>query len=174
MTPKEVRDLVALVINAWPTVPYRNADQAPLIKTWHAILHDIDYHEAAVLLTDLSRAGATFPPPPGVIVKTVLDMRDRIAGVRAPDVDEAWAEVQRGVSSHGYVNGQPVWSHPAVAAVVAAITWRELCMSTNQDTIRAHFLRMYDPALKRIVNDQRSVTRTAIDSPRRIGELPSV
>jgi hypothetical protein len=173
MTPQQTRDLIGFVINLWPTVPYRNDALAPMVKSWHLILSDIDASEATALLVDLSRAGQEFPPTPGLIAKTVLDLRDELAGTRAPDADQAWAEIQRGIGSHGFVNGQPVWSHPAVADVVAALTWRELCMSTNHDTMRAHFLRLYDTAAKRTVDRSRSVTRRALDSPTRLGELPS-
>lgn len=173
MNAKETRDVIAFVLHTWPSVPWRNDEMVPLIKSWHLILDDIGVDEAIAVLADIARSGAQFPPPPGVIAKTVLDLRDIAAGTRAPDADEAWAEIQRGISTHGWTNGPPEWSHPAVRAVVAALTWRELCMSTNADTIRAHFLRLYDTAWRRVVNEQRSVARVALDSPRRIGELPA-
>lgn len=173
MNAKQTRDVIAFVLHSWPSVPWRNDEMVPLIKAWHLILMDVDVDEAIAVLADLARSGAPFPPPPGVIVKTVLDMHDSIAGTRVPDADEAWAEIQRGIASHGFVNGQPEWSHVAVASVVSALTWRELCMSTNPDTIRAHFLRLYDTAARRVTSEQRSVARAALNSPARLGELPS-
>lgn len=174
MTQREVRDLIALVIHLWPSVPYRNDEHAPLIVSWHLVLTDVALTEATLIVRDAARDGQPFPPTPGAIAKQVLDARDRAAGTLAPDADEAWAEVQRGVSSHGYVNGQPQWSHPAIGAVVSAITWRELCLSTMGDVVRAHFLRLYEAAVRRVVADQRRQSDEAFvlgAAPRNTPEL---
>lgn len=173
MNHRETATLIAVVIHSWPTVPWRNDEPGPLALTWQQILADVTFDEAHAVVIDVARTGAQFPPTPGVIAKTVLDARDRAQGRLVPDADQAWAEVQHGVSSHGFVNGQPDWSHPAIAAVVAGITWRELCMSTNQDTIRAHFLRMYDGAARRVVAEERSVAAPlfAALQPRNTPEL---
>lgn len=165
MNHQEIRNLIAFVIHAWPSVPWRNDDSKPIVAAWHTILADIELGEATAVLVGVARAGVEFPPTPGVLAKAVLDMRDTIAGRRAPDADQAWAEIQHGISTRGYVNGQPEWSHPAVAAVVSALTWRELCLGTNHDTMRAHFLRLYGTAVDRVVRDERSLAL----EPRRIG-----
>lgn len=172
MNHQETRNLIAFVIHAWPSVPWRNDDSKPLIAAWQTVLADIELSEATAVLVGVARAGAEFPPTPGVLAKAVLDMRDVRSGRRAPDPDEAWAEIQRAISSHGYMNGPPDWSHPAVDAVVSALTWRELCLGTNHDTMRAHFLRLYTTAVERVVRNERIVARTALDQPRHIGELP--
>jgi hypothetical protein len=172
---QETAQLIAVVIHLWPTVPWRNDEPGPLAVTWQVVLADVTLTEAQAVVVDVARTGAQFPPTPGVIAKTVLDGRDRARGTMVPDADQAWAEVQAGISSHGFVNGPPAWSHPAVEGCVAAITWRELCMSTNADTLRAHFLRMYDTAARRTVAEERSTAAplfAAIEAASRQGELP--
>jgi len=155
VTPREVRNLIAAVVHAWPTVPYRNDEPGPLIVTWHAILADVEYAEAEAVVIAHARQGEPFPPAPGVIARAVLDARDRQAGVDAPDVDAAWREVQDGVRSRGLAAGPPDWSHPAVAAAVSSLGWRDLCLSTNPDVTRAHFLRLYESAVRRTVDRAR-------------------
>lgn len=157
MNDRDVRTLLALVTNWWPTVPFKTDDMESVAKAWRIVLADITLDEATLVLAEVSRRGVPFPPTPGDVAKRVLDARDRRAGIAAPDVDEAWAEVQQGIRRCGLVAGPPEWTHTAIAAVVRAIGWRELCMSDNPDVVRAHFLRMYAPAVERVVSDQRAL-----------------
>lgn len=175
MNQREVATLIAVVIHLWPTVPWRNDEPGPLAITWHSVLADVTFDEAHAVVVDVARTGAQFPPTPGTIAKTVLDGRDRAAGRMVPDADEAWAEVQHAVATVGFYAGPPAWSHPAVEGCVAAITWRELCLSTNADTLRAHFLRMYDTAARRTRDAERSTAAplfAAIEAASHPHELP--
>ena len=161
MTQQEVRNLIAFIIHAWPTVPFRNDDPVPLIQSWHLILGDVDYRAAQAVLVDVARQGSEFPPAPGVLARTVLDAVDRASGRMAPDVDEAWAIVQDAIHRKGLTHGPPmVWPHPAIETAVYAIGWRELCTSTNVDTLRAHFRQFYERAAERDLRERRS-ERTA-------------
>ena len=64
------------------------------------------------------------------------------------DPDQAWAEVQQKIRSVGYYR-HPTWSQPAIAQVVEALGWQNLCLSTNPEADRAHFLRFYGTARQR-------------------------
>lgn len=125
-----------------------------VLVTWAAVLADIDYVEAEAVIIAVARDGAAFPPTPGQIAERVLTLREQRDGTAAPDIDRALAEVRHYVTTRGVSYGQPEkWSHPAVAAAVAAIGWPELC--TGGDTARAHFLRAYEAARARHRADQR-------------------
>lgn len=157
MNHQEANGLIRLIANAWPTVPFRADDQREMVVAWQMVLRDISLDEAQAVVVDYSRRGDQFPPAPGAIAKHVLDARDRASGAGAPDVDQAFTEVMNGVRQRGLPWGPPEWSHPAIAAVVQAISWRELCESTNPEAMRAHFFKLYEVGARRDTNDRRSV-----------------
>lgn len=168
MTQQEVRNLIGLTVTLWPTVPMRVEVDALMLTSWHLVLADVEFGEAAAAVAEAARRGDAFPLAPGAIAARVLDARDRAAGLAAPDADEAWTELTSAVRARGLAAGPPEWSHPAVATVARALGWRELCMSNNEGVLRAHFLRLYDPAVQR----QRSERRAALGTAP-LGQLPS-
>jgi len=154
VTHQDVRNLIAALATLWPNA---RIDATPvLLRTWAAVLADIDITEAEAAVVILARSGAAFAPAPGAIVAAVLDMRDRASGDAAPGVDVAWAEVTEAIRSRGWSAGPPEsWSHPAIADAVRAVTWRELCLSSPAGVVRAHFLRMYETAAARSLAERR-------------------
>lgn len=161
MNQPDVQLLVRAVTTLWPSVPYRVPVDAAFIRTWHAVLRDVTLDEAERAVLDASRRGDSFPPTPGAIVAAVLAARDVSAGLTVPDTDVAWAELMGAVRTRGFMQGPPEWSHPAVADVARALSWRELCYSNNEGVLRAHFLRLYAPAVARAA--------TQHDEPRELG-----
>lgn len=155
MTAQEVAKLLAVQGMLWPTMtPAR--DQRLQVEVVLRVLDGVTYAEAEAALIEHSRGGATFPPPPGAVMQTVLQMREVAAGTAAPDPDEALRIVMRQVQRRGARGVEPKqWRHPAIAAAVAAIGWKELCLSTNPEATRAHFLRLYESARTRTVGEQR-------------------
>lgn len=77
---------------------------------------------------------------------TIADLRNaccEMSGQLAPTPDQAWAEILAAVRDYGY-RRRPEWSHPAIEAAVAGVGWSEICLTTNIETTRAHFLRGYE------------------------------
>lgn len=159
MNHQEVETLVRAMHRLWPTVPMQAPVDAALVRLWQLVLADIPIDGAELVLVTRSRAGDVFPPKPGEIVRWYHWLSDRAAGVAAPDVDEAWTEVRRVVGRLGWTQGPPSsWSHPAVAAAVAAIGWRELCHG-DEMVVRAHFMKLY-PTVQQRVETHATVERT--------------
>lgn len=156
MIDREVARLLLALENLWPTVPVRTPDPAFQVQVWQRVLVDISLSEAEVVLIDYARSGAEFPPTAGVIAERALTMRERAAGTYPPDADQALAEVRHYTSTRGLTHGQPEhWSHPAVADVVKAIGWRELCLADNPDVMRGQFTRIYSDIRARRLAEQR-------------------
>lgn len=166
MNPSEVAQLIAFVSHSWPTVPVRHDDARVMVATWHAHLTDIELGDAIEVVKRWAARAEPFPPAPGVIVHEMREAADRATGTRAPDVDEAWAEVMRGVARLGYVQGPPAWTHPAIDATVRAVTWRDICLGENPMSTRSQFVRMYDTARTRIVREQREPVAAMLTPPR--------
>lgn len=151
MKKSTVVKLVSIAHCLWPNWKPPESEDALklLVDSWASVLEDIDDDDAIVALHALSTAGRDFVPPVGLIRQEALRLRSMSDGTNAPDVDEAWAEVRSASEQRGYASGPPDWSHPAVADAVAAIGWRELCLSTNPEALRAHFLHLYGSAVAR-------------------------
>ena len=152
MMKSEVLKLVTVTQTLWPNWKGPDtADQMGLVvDTWQAILEDIPADLALAALHAMSTSGREFAPPVGMIRQRALQLVSNATGDRAPDVDLAWGEARQAAASRGYQAGQPDWSHPAIAAAVQSIGWKELCHSTNQDALRAHFFKVYGTAQARI------------------------
>ena len=156
MMKSEVLKLVTVTQTLWPNWKGpETADQMTLVvDTWQAILDDVPTDLALASVRALATSGREFAPPVGMIRQKAVDLVSAAGGDRAPDVDVAWGEVRQAAASRGYQAGQADWSHPAIAAAVASIGWKELCHSTNQDALRAHFFKVYGTAQARIEADR--------------------
>lgn len=117
---------------------------------WERTLGDLDQALVLAVLQAASvEPGRQFCPTPGEIRQRTAAILD--PGGRAPSLDEAWRQVKHQIRAAGWC-GTPTFTHPAIAAVVDAITWQALCESTNEIADRAHFARMYEQR----VNDDRA------------------
>jgi hypothetical protein len=82
-------------------------------------------------------------------IPEIRELAAEIVGGHLPDGDEAWGEVMDQIRAVGS-SASPSFSHDAIAKVVHAMGWRELCASDNQVADRAHFLRLYGSARQRL------------------------
>lgn len=113
------------------------------ISIWNRYTTDITPTEGLAALDRLicTRTSAFAP--------TVGELRREVTRARYPSLltsaEDAWGEVWTAVKAHG-LNGKPEWSHPALAAAVESIGWRELCVTDigNLGTLRAQFMRVYE------------------------------
>jgi len=146
MKKTEVLKLVTVTKTLWPNwKASESADELALVvDTWHAIIDDVPADLALAAIHALSASGREFAPPVGVVRQKALALVDD-----TPDVDLAWGEVRRSAQYRGYAAGPPDWSHPAIAAAVDAIGWRDLCLSSNSEATRAHFFKVYGTAALR-------------------------
>ena len=107
------------------------------------LLHDLEIVAVTAAVRDLLLSEDRTP--------SIARIRRKVAeqaGVLAPSAGQAWGEVTRCAAEYGRGAKVP-WSHPAIAETVRAIGWYEICMSTNQETLRAQFTRIYEDAQQR-------------------------
>ena len=140
MNPREAASLVAIISAAYPQWPASRETVAVYAES----LGDLDYDQALAAVRDLILTEDRWPT-----VATIRRRSAQRAGVLSPTPAEAWAEIRR-LTSTGLTSTTDAFSHPAIAATVAAIGWWDLCHSTNPETIRAQFLRLYADAQKQI------------------------
>lgn len=146
MTRTDTAQILAVLSAAFPhiTVTRETAE------VYHDVLSDVDADACRKAVRALLMTAERWPAP-ATIRRKVAEQ----TGVLAPDPGSAWGEVMRQARAVGNY-GDPVFSHPAITATVRAIGWTAICRSENQDTIRAHFLRGYEP--ERAQADTQTIT----------------
>lgn len=141
MSPDQAMRIVAVLKDQYPYDPLT----PEAVDVYVLFLLDIESREATAAIADWIATERRMPK--------VADIRERVAskaGTLAPDVDEAWSEVQRAIRRFGRYRADDVtWSHPVVADAVRTMGWSVLCDSTNPGVERAHFTRFYEAARKR-------------------------
>jgi hypothetical protein len=163
MTYAEACRLVAVVQAIWPH--QRLATETP--KVWHPLLEGFTLADAEASVRELAAEGREWPPPVGVIVKTLADRATEI-----PEWDEVWHEVHGLIRRYGSYRLPPeeAFSHPVVAAF-ARPAWQELCAApaagTNGHGTHKAQQREAFKALR--ARAQRDTGLAAIGAPRRAG-----
>lgn len=154
MTPHETAALVAAISAAYPQWPASRET----VAVYADALSDLDYDETLGAVREIILTDDRWPT-----IATIRRRTAQRAGLLAPDQNEAWAEIRR-LTSTGLSTTVGAFSHPAIAETVAALGWWDLCHSTNPETIRAQFLRLY--AESRVRHDDETVStpgRIALD-----------
>jgi len=140
MNAREAAHVVAVIAAAypqWPASVETVAVYADSLADLNAKL-TLDTVKALILVED------RWP--------TVATIRRSYAsrlGVLAPSPSEAWGEIVEQSNIAGR-NAPPTFSHPAITETVRIFGWWNLCNSTNMDTLRAQFTRMYAETQKRL------------------------
>ncbi len=134
MTKEETAMCLGLLSAGFPQVTVTRETAS----VYHEVLKDIDGQVALKAVKSLLATAEWFPPP-AIIRKKVAE----ILGVLAPSATDALTEIIGQVKIAGR-DHLPTFSHPAIKKVVDAIGWREVCMSSNQEALRAHIFRLYD------------------------------
>jgi hypothetical protein len=126
MTYAEVCRLVAVVQALWPH--QRLALETP--KVWFSLLEGFTLEDAEAGVRELAAEGREWPPPVGVIVKTLADRSTEI-----PEWDQAWHKIGCLIRRYGSYRLPPdeAFSHPVIAAF-ARPAWQELCTAPAPGT----------------------------------------
>ncbi len=153
MTESHVIELMGLLSIYWPhwRGPLSEHETATWAQNWLRLLGDLDADVVTAALDSLAAENREHPPPPGIVRARAVALA---AGDAAPDVDEAWSEVQAEIARVGWTGDldprrKPRFSHPAIEPAVKDIGWQALCESTNAMADRAHFLKLYGTAVGR-------------------------
>jgi hypothetical protein len=130
----EAAEMVGFLLAAFPNARIASATGA----VYEHMLADVD---ASVVQAVLERLIATskFLPSVAEIRAAVNELH---AGPKRPGGD-AWGDVLRAISRFGSYR-LPVFDDPLVDRAVAALGWRDLCLSENSTADRARFIQLYD------------------------------
>lgn len=156
MTKQELVQMIVAAKALWPgwaSAPRTPEELEVYLIAWQSQVGDLSYDVTMAAMEKLASDGREFVPPPGVLRQAAIELADRREGRALPTFDEAWGEVIGAVSGRGWFAGPPEWSHPTVASAAAAIGWLSLCSSTNPDTTRAHFMKLFAEARDRWRSD---------------------
>lgn len=146
MNKQETAQVLAYMSAAFPHV--RVSKETAIV--YHDLLQDLTFDQTMATVRDLLATAEFFPPPAAIRRAYAAD-----TGLLAPDPTEAWNEVIGKARTEGRYARQE-FSHPAITAVAKSLGWYEVCMSTNPETLRAHFLRLYET--ERTKHDRQIVT----------------
>jgi len=146
MTKQECAVLVGMIASAYPSWKPTQETVAVYVE----LLVDLDGNEAQSALRSLLMA-SEYPPSVATIRKKVLEQMDGLPLTKT----EAWELVISMVRRYGIAQ-RPNFEDEIVSQVVHAIGYRELCMSTNTDTIRAQFFRLYEEQAQKHLEEKLS------------------
>ena len=121
------------------------------MELWYLELRDIPFEVALAMLrkwVDTQK----WPP-------TIAEVREacaEITGGKLPEWDDGWAEVQRAIAKHGYIDTENALASmsPTTRDAVEKIGWRAICLSENPDTMRAQFRQVYTICQTRQIQDR--------------------
>ena len=153
MTKAEtIAKILLLLSAAYPNA--RLAEETPVL--YERLLADIPDELLETAVMDHIARSPFYPK--------VSELRQAAANIATgiyeiPPAAEAWGELARLIPAYGRDN-QPEIENPITARVVAALGWRNLCISTNQVADRARFIEAYNEYKKRAAD--RCVTLPAV------------
>jgi hypothetical protein len=134
VTREETARIMAVLGAAFPSATIT----ADTVEVYHATLDDLTYQTVSAVIPGIIRSADWFP--------TVAAIRRAVAehvGALSPSSLDAWSEVMSEARRVGNYDS-PTFSHDAIRQTVHAIGWANICFSEMPDTVRAHFLRLYD------------------------------
>lgn len=134
MTPAETAQALAVLGAAFPHISIT----PQTVEVYHQALADIDGQLCRDAIRDLLLTVDRWPAP--ATIRRHIAQR---SGALAPDPGTAWGQVLDEARRVGHLE-LPDFSHPAVSRTVKLLGWRNICTSESSDTLRAHFLRVYE------------------------------
>lgn len=162
MNPEETHEALMFMFAAYPNTEWSTATQGVYVK----YLADIPVDE---LRTVIGQAIATCKFPP-----TVAEIRETWHGlsrVGRLTYGEAWELVQKEIRRVGSYS-KPQFSDETTARVVAAMGWKELCMSEDQGRDRAQFRDMYNAIVNRDDSAEKLLPQARQLAERKTGLIP--
>jgi hypothetical protein len=141
MTPVEVSEILAYASSGYPHINLSKET----VSVYVDLLGDLDYGTAKRAVRRLVATSDYFPSPASIRREVAS-----LSGMLAPTANEALEQIRRQIELRGSGENMERWLHPAVEETVRALGGvREFAMTTNFDTMRAHFLKMYERAVEK-------------------------
>lgn len=143
MNKQEGAMLVGMIASAYPNWnPTKET-----VALYVSLLEDLEFEESKEAVKRLLM-GSQFAPSIAAIRKKVLEL-DGAALTKS----EAWELVNLFVKRNGTYN-RPKFDDPVIQQVVDSLGWYEICTTTNLDTMRAHFLRLYEEMSEKVTTER--------------------
>lgn len=144
MNRKEILELLSIATANFPNMQER--DLRPTAVLWEKSLADIPYHVAEKAVITVLSTSKFFP--------TIAEIREAAAQLTQPrviDWSEAWGLITQAIRKHGFYDQEKGMASlpPDVRAMAKRFGWRELCLNTNPDTLRAQFRMAWETNAKR-------------------------
>lgn len=138
MTHQEAVKIIGLI---GITYPDREIPEET-VALWTQFILDLPYLPSQKgVMNFLGNRQSDFLPSIGSVRQAIIQS---LPGKELLSAGEAWAEVMAKIVSVGIYGGTPTWSCEAVKRAAMSIGWRNLCLSENMATDRAHFMRIYE------------------------------
>ena len=134
MNKTEAAQLVGVLAAAYPQWQVTKET----VAIWADLMDDLDYIETRIAVRNWLLTEER-PPSPASIRRALATS----AGLTAPSRATAWAEVRSGLTT-STDGAKPAFSHPAVSKAVETIGWWEIRTSSNIDTLRSQFWKVYE------------------------------
>jgi len=144
MNKIQVAQIVGIIASAYP----QWKPTVETIEVYVTLLEDLEVLEVKEATMRLVMA-SEYPPSVSMIRRKVLELRDGLPLTKT----EAWELVMNYVHKNGTYN-RPTIEDPITRDVVNSIGWYQICTSTNVDTIRAQFFRLYDELALKITTEK--------------------
>jgi hypothetical protein len=158
MSEVEGKRILAILAAAYPN--WRPSEIT--LQLYERILRPLPAVLAERALLETIHSGREFAPPVGALCERVAQMACAEGEL---DAAQAWGEVQAAIRATGWYKA-PRFKSLALAQTVAALGWRELCANTNPETMRAHFLRLFEQFQQRQIATQVAQLCMSNDCPR--------
>lgn len=156
MNRQDASRIVAVIIAACPSQSARldGGRVASMIDAFAGLLGDLTYEQVNAAVSALLQTSPFMP--------AVADIRARVLELERGPVlagGEAWSSVQAAMKREGSYRTPGVefaFRDETTARCVAAMGWRELCLSENTVADRARFIDLYDELAVQSRREQQS------------------
>lgn len=158
-TPSEISTELRRTLAAYPQHAARldKEQLALMLEVWQESLMDLPADLLKMAVKNHIERSQWLPSIAEIRASAVSLMRQ--ASPADQDWNEAYAELQRKISSVGYI-GKPEFANPALAETVRTLGgWREVCGNEDPEGVfRAQFRDVYQVVIARM---ERKVTQSA-------------
>ncbi|MCZ7543339.1 MAG: replicative helicase loader/inhibitor [Anaerolineae bacterium] len=156
--PETIANILRVIAKAYPG---RFEADEDTYHIWYRLLQDIP-DDALVAATVHHTTLSKWPPSVAELRAAAFDIIEGNAA--PPTAGEAWSKVVRAMRSFGVYRldeAQAVLDGLTWRCVEALGGWRDLCLSENGATDRAHFIRLYEALQAREKSADRHCRRCA-------------
>jgi hypothetical protein len=140
MTMQETRKALLMLTTLYQSFKLDPNETEFAVSVWHNMLEEFPFADVAIAIKKLAME-SPYPPTVHEIVKRISELH--ITSIQ--NEAEAYGEVMRAVRVYGmYKESEAMASlTPLTKKVVEQIGYKDICTSTNLETIRAQFRMAY-------------------------------